>query len=322
MAEKSRDMIEIDSLGIFPVRHALPQGGENESRKGMEKLRQFCHVAKRCGFNWAWSDTCCIDKANHSELSESIISMFLVVQEFGTHHSYTWGTPTSMRWRRVYGSRRGWTLQELLAPRVIQLYKKDWTPFGKAGRPARERLEVGLRQGRCFKKEDEAYSMVGIHELHTLTIQYGIREKAFRSMQEELLKRQQTSGLAWTGSESLKKGAAYLAQSPNASTSHLDTPHLENVDPIVEAMMKRPLIRQWVSTIIAPIFTTPHSLPHFRTRVLDVSCFVYPSTRARQVIEEQWVMRIWDSCPWLGAHYAQQHCRSRRKPPGGRNHRG
>ncbi|KAF9229856.1 hypothetical protein BU15DRAFT_24634, partial [Melanogaster broomeanus] len=190
----------------------------------MEKLLQFCLVAQRCGFNWAWSDTCCIDKANHSELSESIMSMFLWYRNSALTIVYLGDAHIDAMEKSVW-FKRGWTLQELLAPRVIQLYKKDWTPFGKAGRdennnlfnhkaepellkslcrasgvteehlqdftpgrgPARERLKWASER-EVFKKEDEAYSMVGIHDLHTLTIQCGIREKAFRSMQEELLK--------------------------------------------------------------------------------------------------------------------------------------
>ncbi|KAF9240670.1 hypothetical protein BU15DRAFT_24854, partial [Melanogaster broomeanus] len=192
---------------------------------GTEKLLQFCRVARQCGFQWAWSDTCCIDKANHSELSESIMSMFQWYRNSALTIVYLGDAHTDTMEKSVW-FRRGWTLQELLAPPVIQLYKKDWTPFGKAGRdensnlfnhkqdpellkslscasgvaekhigdftpgigPARERLRWASTR-EVFKKEDEAYSVVGIHGLHTLTVQYGIQEKAFRSMQEELLKR-------------------------------------------------------------------------------------------------------------------------------------
>ncbi|KAF9223979.1 hypothetical protein BS17DRAFT_704268, partial [Gyrodon lividus] len=195
------------------------------SSKGMVKLRQFCLVAKSCGFHWAWSDTCCIDKANNTELSESIISMFLWYRNSALTIVYLWDVRTNSHdaMEKSIWFKRGWTLQELLAPPVIQLYKQDWTPFGKGGRDeegelfnhktdpellkslsrasgiaagrlqnfapgigsARERLMWSSARG-VHKKEDEAYSMVGIHQLN-IYIQYGEKEAAFHRMQQKLL---------------------------------------------------------------------------------------------------------------------------------------
>lgn len=44
---------------------------------GVEKLQEFCCLAAKCGFRWAWSDTCCINKTDYAETSESINCMFL-----------------------------------------------------------------------------------------------------------------------------------------------------------------------------------------------------------------------------------------------------
>ena len=35
-----------------------------------DKLKMFCKIAQGGGFNWAWSDTCCINKADHFVLQE------------------------------------------------------------------------------------------------------------------------------------------------------------------------------------------------------------------------------------------------------------
>ncbi len=43
---------------------------------GYEKMRRFCAVAASQGFEYAWADTCCIDKTSSSELSEAINSMY------------------------------------------------------------------------------------------------------------------------------------------------------------------------------------------------------------------------------------------------------
>lgn len=44
--------------------------------EGYRKLYGVCKLASRLGFDWIWIDTCCIDKANNTELTEAINSMF------------------------------------------------------------------------------------------------------------------------------------------------------------------------------------------------------------------------------------------------------
>ncbi|KAI6143776.1 hypothetical protein BKA82DRAFT_3983870, partial [Pisolithus tinctorius] len=40
------------------------------------KLHNFCKETCRLGYNWAWSDTCCIDKSTSSVLNQSLTSMY------------------------------------------------------------------------------------------------------------------------------------------------------------------------------------------------------------------------------------------------------
>ena len=49
---------------------------EMELPNGVVKLLTFCAKANRCGYRWAWSDACCIDKESSAELQEAIGSMF------------------------------------------------------------------------------------------------------------------------------------------------------------------------------------------------------------------------------------------------------
>lgn len=51
-------------------------GGAAKARKGYEKLQRCCQIATSSGFEYAWVDTCCIDKSSSSELSEAINSMY------------------------------------------------------------------------------------------------------------------------------------------------------------------------------------------------------------------------------------------------------
>lgn len=50
--------------------------GGKDYEENMLKLRSFCYTAAKCGFRWAWSDTCCINKASPSEVQVSINSMY------------------------------------------------------------------------------------------------------------------------------------------------------------------------------------------------------------------------------------------------------
>ena len=46
------------------------------TKKGYEKIKKCCEIAAADGFEFAWVDTCCIDKTSSSELSEAINSMW------------------------------------------------------------------------------------------------------------------------------------------------------------------------------------------------------------------------------------------------------
>ncbi|PCD29991.1 hypothetical protein FGRA07_10605 [Fusarium graminearum] len=51
----------------------------SEDSKGYRKIVEFCAKARNEGFEYAWVDTCCIDKTSSAELSEAINSMFLCI---------------------------------------------------------------------------------------------------------------------------------------------------------------------------------------------------------------------------------------------------
>jgi hypothetical protein len=52
------------------------QNGEAHKKEGYQKILCCCNEAARDGFDYAWVDTCCIDKTSSSELSEAINSMY------------------------------------------------------------------------------------------------------------------------------------------------------------------------------------------------------------------------------------------------------
>lgn len=51
-------------------------GGACPLKKGYEKIRKTCELARESGVVYAWVDTCCIDKSSSAELTEAINSMY------------------------------------------------------------------------------------------------------------------------------------------------------------------------------------------------------------------------------------------------------
>ena len=46
------------------------------SKKGHQKIAMTCQLARQARIEYAWVDTCCIDKSSSAELSEAINSMY------------------------------------------------------------------------------------------------------------------------------------------------------------------------------------------------------------------------------------------------------
>src|ERR1700744_2108755 len=62
--------------------------GSSRDKAGYAKI-QFCgEQARKDGLQYFWVDTCCIDKANHAELSEAIASMFRWYRDAGKCYVY------------------------------------------------------------------------------------------------------------------------------------------------------------------------------------------------------------------------------------------
>ncbi|KAH7905063.1 heterokaryon incompatibility protein-domain-containing protein [Hygrophoropsis aurantiaca] len=198
---------------------------------GITKLQNFCHVARARGFRWAWSDTCCIDKTSSAELQKSIASMFAWYRHSGLTIVYLADVSNSSP-RALEQSlwfQRGWTLQELLAPRIIQFYLANWQPvvehhynhkavdavvdilvsatgidkeslinFVPGVHQARLRISWAANR-RTKEVEDVAYSLMGIFDLH-LPVIYGEKEAAFGRLLTEIIGRSDDITLLdWVG---------------------------------------------------------------------------------------------------------------------------
>src|SRR6478735_4415540 len=110
------------------------------SKAGWKKI-QFCaDQAAADGLQYFWIDTCCIDKRNAVELGAAINSMFRWSQNAA--HCYVYlsdvskpeGADGERAWKEALRTSRwftrGWTLQELVAPRVVNFFSVEGRRLG------------------------------------------------------------------------------------------------------------------------------------------------------------------------------------------------
>ncbi|KAH9936764.1 heterokaryon incompatibility protein-domain-containing protein, partial [Epithele typhae] len=184
-----------------------------------QKTRSFLELSERHGHEYAWVDTCCINKESSAELSEGINSMFRYyavsaicyvylsdVKYSDTDPDKMWDAFRCSRWHS-----RGWTLQELIASRVLVFYSKEWIYLGTKYELA-DRLEKAtgisatvLRFESPFtdasiatriswaahryttRPEDGAYSLFGLFGVNMPTL-YGEGRHAFCRLLMEISK--------------------------------------------------------------------------------------------------------------------------------------
>ena len=97
---------------------------------GYDKLLRFCEVAAtKHDVPLAWMDTICINKESTSELDESIRSMYRWYEGASVCMIYLANTTSLDDMLQDRWFTRGWTLQELLAPKRLKFYNKTWTPL-------------------------------------------------------------------------------------------------------------------------------------------------------------------------------------------------
>jgi Heterokaryon incompatibility protein (HET) len=196
--------------------------GSGRNKAGYRKI-QFCgDQAKKDGLQYFWVDSCCIDKTSSAELQEAINSMFRWYQDAAKCYVYlsdvlTREHPQSseLLWepafRRSRWFTRGWTLQELLAPRSVEFFSRDSQRLGSKDSLQQQIHEitgvaVKALQGHLSQfsdnerriwaakrettiEEDQVYCLLGIFDVY-LPLIYGEGKKnASRRLQDEIDKR-------------------------------------------------------------------------------------------------------------------------------------
>lgn len=113
--------------------------GTGNSKSGYEKIKFCGERAASDGLQYFWVDTCCIDKSNAVELSTAINSMFRWYRNATKCYvfltdvsSLSYDTDVQAKqsiWEAAFRDSRwftrGWTLQELIAPSIVEFFSKE-----------------------------------------------------------------------------------------------------------------------------------------------------------------------------------------------------
>ncbi|KAL6249525.1 hypothetical protein RBB50_003378 [Rhinocladiella similis] len=200
------------------------QNRRGQSKAGYDKIRFCANQARKDKIEYFWIDTCCINKAMPNELLEAIIRMFRWYQDATKCYVYLsdvsgrkYGNITNLQstWgpnlRISLWFTRGWTLQELLAPRVVEFFSQEGDFLGTKetlaqlihevttlplaalrGEPLSQfSIDERIRwteKRQTKKREDGAYCLLGIFEVY-MPLLYGEGDNAFSRLREEINKK-------------------------------------------------------------------------------------------------------------------------------------
>ena len=238
------------------------------------KLQTFCKIVLDAGFEWAWSDTCCINKSDHFVLQEALVAMFewyqgstmVIVFLRGVHSWSQLGALMESIWNT-----RAWTLQEYIAAKIVRFYTEDWTPYLNLQMPnhkespevisemeqatgvSAEELMVlrpgltGIREKLRLASmrhttlvEDAAYSLLGIFSVTGIPAIYGEGDGSLgRLLAHVVTVSGDASTLAWTGEAGSFNSClpAHITVFKGPATSHLPPPiPYDEMDKIITAL--------------------------------------------------------------------------------------
>ena len=211
---------------------------------GFAKISKFCERARSESLEFAWIDTCCIDKSSSAELSEAINAMYEWYSSASACYVYLSDVSVlaqndnekadrEKKFKDCRWFTRGWTLQELLAPQYVKFFDKDWINFGSRRSLVPDLVEItGIdathlerphwasiatrmswaSSRKTTRIEDVAYCLLGLFEVN-MPLLYGEGEKAFQRLQHEILKASDDESIfAWKNKSLVHSGM--LALSP------------------------------------------------------------------------------------------------------------
>lgn len=194
---------------------------ERLAKPAWHKITGICRKAIDLNIRYAWIDTCCIDKSSSAELSEAINSMFKWYANASRCITYLADVPACdhadhalqtfvTKLKETRWISRGWTLQELIAPKAVDFYDSSWqyrtckdditkVISDATGVPEDVLLNADLLSSYpvctrlswasrryTTREEDEAYCLLGILGVNMPLI-YGEGRRAFRRLQNAVV---------------------------------------------------------------------------------------------------------------------------------------
>ena len=190
--------------------------GSGQCKAGYKKVKFCGEQAARDGLRYFWVDTCCIDKTSAAELSENINSMFRWYRNANKCYVFFTdvSTPSSendrdLQLRKSRWFTRSWTLQELIAPQCVEFFCHEHLRLGDKKSLEQQlhqitRISIYALRGELLsrfsvaerlswvekrsasRREDMAYSLLGIFDISMPAI-YGEGERnAFRRLRDEI----------------------------------------------------------------------------------------------------------------------------------------
>jgi hypothetical protein len=190
------------------------------NKAGWRKIEFCAKQAAVDGLEYFWVDTCCIDKKNAVELGAAINSMFRWYENAARCYVYLSdvskpdnGVDDQRAWEEAFRNSRwftrGWTLQELIAPRLVDFFSSEGGRLGSKLSLESQIYEVtgiankalrgdalsnfSIKERRSWAErrnttieEDAAYCLIGIFDV-SMVPNYGERkDQAFRRLEDEI----------------------------------------------------------------------------------------------------------------------------------------
>ncbi|KAI1362945.1 heterokaryon incompatibility protein-domain-containing protein [Xylaria arbuscula] len=297
---------------LMPSSHT-PRAAKNsiERKAGYAKIIGACNQAKADRLAYLWCDTNCIDKSSSAELTEAINSMYAWYRDSVVCYAYladvrvfdTAGMGTE-EFRKSRWFTRGWTLQELIAPKEVRFFNVNWKHIGNrqglgniicevthihrcalGNRDTISDYSIAQRMSwaagrKTSRQEDIAYCLLGIFDIN-MPLLYGEGPKAFTRLQEEIIKVSVDQSIfAWDLLDGQRRtSVGILALSPDEFAS-------------CGAIVRDMNVAPW------PYTTTnlgvSIDLPMIRTTVNDTvlgyvsCCIAVPSLSSLDLVENNW----------------------------------
>ncbi|KIM56522.1 hypothetical protein SCLCIDRAFT_29564 [Scleroderma citrinum Foug A] len=200
------------------MKMAKEERAQIHRRQGYRKILQSCEQTKKDGYKW------------FAELSQAINFMCRWYENSRICYAYL----HDQEWFS-----REWTLQEMIVPRDLQFFNKDWHPIGDK-RPLSPILQITrvphhiLKEGlssnhpcvaqimswaanrTMTRVEDRAYSLMGLPDVN-MPMLCGEGRKAFHHLQLEIIRKSNDQSIfAWDCKGTKVQVGSVLADDPNS----------------------------------------------------------------------------------------------------------